>query len=162
MIPVSVRPAVERDRNALAQVMLDAFRANYESFMPQAYIDAWHATEVAHCTVGRGIDRTGVAEIDGTIRGFATTEDDFLSELWVCPTMQGQGVGSTLVRWAEEKLILAGHQTMSLYCYGDNVQALAFYDKLGFRVVKTFSSRHVAGGPVPVCILAKETGEPKA
>lgn len=157
MIPVRVRPAVERDRDALARVMFDSFQASYATFMPHAYIDAWHAADVANCTVGRGIDRTGVAEIDDCIRGFATTEDDYLAELWVCPTAQGQGIGSTLVRWAEEKLLQAGHQTMNLYCYGDNKPALDFYENLGFRVVKTFSSRHVAGGPVPVCILTKPT-----
>lgn len=157
MSPVRVRPAIEDDRDVLAQVMTDAFRASYATFMPQAYIESWYAAEAAHATVGRGLAQTGVAELDGCVRGFATTEGDCLAELWVCPTAQGNGIGKTLVQWAEEKLLMSGHQTMSLYCYGDNKPALAFYERLGFRTMKIFASRQIAGGPVPVCILAKST-----
>lgn len=157
MISLRIRPAVEGDRDGLARVMLDSFQASYATFMPRPYVDSWHKADTAQATVSRGIDRTGVAEQEGCIRGFATTEDEFLAELWVCPTAQGNGIGATLVKWAEDRLLMSGHQTMSLYCYGDNRPALAFYERLGFRIVKTFDSKQVAGGPVPVCILSKST-----
>jgi len=85
MIAPTIRPAIEDDRDQLVRIMLDAFKASYATFMPREYVESWHRDNTARAAVDKGLDRTGVAEIDGRVQGFATTEDDVLDELWVSP-----------------------------------------------------------------------------
>lgn len=155
MIRHDVRQALPADSETLETIMREAFNASYAHFMPQAYIKSWREADIASVTVNRNLHQAGVSILKQKPTGFIVAEDDFIAELWVSPKAQGKGVGTALLRWAESRLHKRGYNAVQLYCYGDNANAIAFYEKSGYETIKVFQSRHVAGGPVPVHILSK-------
>jgi ribosomal-protein-alanine N-acetyltransferase len=64
------------------------------------------------------------------------------------------GVGSQLLRAAEERLLAAGSGTISLETAVDNISALAFYKRHGYSVVKTLP--HYYSNGVDALVLTKE------
>ncbi|WP_299209390.1 GNAT family N-acetyltransferase [uncultured Tateyamaria sp.] len=71
---------------------------------------------------------TWVAVQDELPVGFISLLDTFIGGLFVAPHHQGQGVGRQLIAHA---LDLKGE--LSLEVYTQNVQALTFYEALGFK-----------------------------
>lgn len=59
----------------------------------------------------------------------------FINDLWVAPALQGQGIGSDLMRQAEAEAHERGCRFVWLQTF--SFQARGFYEKLGYRVVGT-------------------------
>ncbi len=58
-----------------------------------------------------------------------------LALLAVQPVMRHQGLGRQLVDWLERSARIAGISTIGLECRADNRNAIAFYQRLGYRQV---------------------------
>ncbi|MEO0408158.1 MAG: GNAT family acetyltransferase [Cyanobacteria bacterium P01_A01_bin.135] len=56
----------------------------------------------------------------------------WINYLAVAPEYQGAGHGRELMRQAEARLLAAGCPKVSLQIREDNLQAIAFYERLGF------------------------------
>ena len=54
--------------------------------------------------------------------------------LIVCPSAQGQGVGTRMMRMAEAMLRERGIQSVRLDAFAQNPYSLRLYDKLGYRI----------------------------
>ncbi|MFZ0774529.1 MAG: N-acetyltransferase [Candidatus Sulfotelmatobacter sp.] len=88
-----------------------------------------------------------VAEAGGRARGHIITID-------VIAAARRFGVGSLLLRAAEDRLISAGCRAVELETAVDNVSALSFYKRHGYSVIKTFP-RYYSNG-VDALVLEKE------
>lgn len=154
-IPPYTRPATPNDVFAMEQIMRDAFAQSYATFMPEQYVREWYDGNMAERTVRTGLSRAGVAEIMGRVVGFVMYTDNTVTELWVDPAYQRQGVGRALIHWIESKFRAMGFPTITLYCYEANPDALEFFGKLRFRRASSFDSRDVPGGPVKVYTMLK-------
>ena len=77
-----------------------------------------------------------VAEVDGAPVGFVATEggEDFVSDLWVSPANEGQGVGSALLEAVEDVVRNRGYPSVRLEVMTVNERALALYRRRGFEV----------------------------
>lgn len=73
-----------------------------------------------------------VAEHNGSIIGYCAYRDGWIDHLYVHPEHQGQGIGSTLLARAMQV-----HDTLQLWTFQKNVQAVTFYLHRGFRLVRT-------------------------
>lgn len=71
----------------------------------------------------------------------------------VSPRARRLGVGSLLLRGAEERLVSAGSRMVNLETAVDNVSALAFYKRHGYSIVRTWP-RYYANG-VDALVLKK-------
>jgi ribosomal protein S18 acetylase RimI-like enzyme len=60
----------------------------------------------------------------------------FIDTLSVHEKYHKRGIGSTLMSLAYEKAIESGFNTLSLIVFADNTNALSFYKKHGFQIVK--------------------------
>ena len=87
-----------------------------------------------------------VAEAGARARGHIITID-------VMVDARRAGVGSLLLRAAEDRLISAECRSVELETAVDNVSALPFYKRHGYSVVKTFS-RYYSNG-VDALVLEK-------
>src|SRR5258706_15455533 len=72
-----IRPAVPADAAAIAQVRVDAWRTTYRGMIPDAYLAAMKVEESRALwdkvlTAAPNTTNTFVAEIDGTVVGFAS------------------------------------------------------------------------------------------
>jgi ribosomal-protein-alanine N-acetyltransferase len=78
-----------------------------------------------------------VAERDGEPVGWGAREngDGYISDLWVAPAAQGQGVGTQLLAALEAEIAALGHATASLETRAGAKAAIRFYERNGYRIV---------------------------
>jgi ribosomal-protein-alanine N-acetyltransferase len=88
-----------------------------------------------------------VAEADGRSHGHIITID-------VSASARRFGVGSLLLRAAEDRLRAAGCGSIELETAVDNSSALAFYKRHGYSVIKTFPCYYSNG--VDALVLQKD------
>ena len=74
----------------------------------------------------------------------------------VSPKGRRIGVGSLLLRTAEDRLRLGGAQAVGLETAVDNLSALSFYKRHGYSVIRTWP-RYYSNG-VDALVLKKELG----
>jgi ribosomal-protein-alanine N-acetyltransferase len=72
----------------------------------------------------------------------------------VSPGARRSGVGSSLLKMAEQRLRIAGSQAIGLETAVDNLGALAFYKRHGYSVIRTWP-RYYSNG-VDALVLKKE------
>ncbi len=80
----------------------------------------------------------------GDIIGFIGVADNKIEMLFILPTAQGQGIGSTLCNYAVEN-----HSVTKVDVNEQNPRAKDFYEKMGFMVVGR-SELDAQGKPYPV------------
>lgn len=61
-----------------------------------------------------------------------------LDRIYVDPSFHGKGIGKTLIRWTESRLIASGHSVLWLEAIDTQKKALAFYEKMDYKICNTF------------------------
>lgn len=80
----------------------------------------------------------------------------YINTLWVDETLRGQGLAGALVDYARTWAEDSGLSALSLFAWADNVRATSFYQRHGFRPVRTVTAEgplhqlHPQGGHVYV------------
>ena len=136
-----LREKKEYDIEELAKVHYESWLSTYKGIIPESYLDEItlesyienHYKFNAPCIV---------AEIDNKIVGFlmyAKDKDDDTSEncgeilvIYLLEAYQNQGVGTQLMIEAEKKM-KQEYDQLSLWVIEDNLQAVNFYEKCGFK-----------------------------
>jgi [ribosomal protein S18]-alanine N-acetyltransferase len=146
---VVIRPARANEAAIVADI---GFRA-WEGKLSVWSDDAAHAAAIrpnarhAYETFARdGWPTILVAEIDGAIAGWGAREHDDhqISDLWVAPEFQGQGIGSTLIAALESVIAAHRHATAVLETHARNHEAIAFFQARGYSV-KWLSTSYAPG-----------------
>jgi len=94
---------------------------------------------------------------DGKIAGFIVAHEALTGHIItidVLPTARRSGVGSLLLRAAEDQLRAAGSRAIGLETAVDNVAALSFYKRHGYSVIRTWP-RYYSNG-VDALVLKKK------
>ena len=134
---VTIRKAEPTDAWRLADI---AFRAWETSILPlqteqPGMRDAEHQrlNQAVKETLGRII----VAEVDGVAVAWCSRSGrrSYIPYLFVMPELQGHGLGSMLLRRMESMLELEGADRVQLETPADNVRAVRFYEKQGYRIL---------------------------
>jgi [ribosomal protein S18]-alanine N-acetyltransferase len=130
----SIRPAVSQDLDALAAI--DAI-----CFPPGI---AYPREEIAFLLLNPTVI-TLIAESSGAIVGLAALERrrrtrqsaryGELVTIEVLPEFRGESIGGALYRTLETRLRAWGGSSIHLHVSVENADALAFYQRLGFRVI---------------------------
>ena len=96
-----------------------------------------------------------VAEVEGEAAGVVSIGNEFLSQLYVLPLLQGNGVGSRLHDHALERLRERGVSRAKLWTLEENGEARRFYERRGWKL--TDVTRVVPYPPNPIDVqYAKE------
>lgn len=141
--PVEIRPARPGEGAAVSRLMQAIWHHTYDPILDPATVEAitsvWHAPE----RFERQIASPGlvflVAEQKGRLVGHSAgrrlaKEDAILLErLYVAPFAQRQGIGQRLLKAVIERL--PPSRSVRLRVAAENVQAVRFYERLGFRPV---------------------------
>lgn len=132
---INIRPARQEDAAALSAIGLQAWAEatsaigvteelrNNARFAFQNFTQSsWNAITVA--------------ELDGTIAGWAAREnfDDTISDFWIAPSCQRLGLGGRLLHKIERQIIARGFASAKLESHAQNVPAVSFFRKHGYRV----------------------------
>ncbi|MDR6759010.1 ribosomal-protein-alanine N-acetyltransferase [Mycoplana sp. BE70] len=131
---ITIRSATTDDVPALAEIGLraweqaatsvadlDALRDNAREAFLQFLAAKWVTVIVAE---------------GGTIAGWAAREkmDEEITDLWVNPAAQRQGVGTALLATLEDEMRRSGFEAADLQTHARNAPALAFFRKQGYAV----------------------------
>lgn len=90
-----------------------------------------------------------------------TKADEFVVDsLAVDPAYRGRGVGTALLRKAEERATAMDKRTMSLGVVGENAGAIRLYERLGYRTTQTWDGYLVrlATGSAEAHRMEKQVG----
>lgn len=123
---LQVRPFEPQDLAALRRLFLQARTATF------TWLDAttFQLHDFDLHTLG---ERVLVALLDGEPVGFASIwePDSFLHNLFIAPAAQRRGVGAALLAACAAYFT----QPPTLKCLKANANALAFYERMGWRVI---------------------------
>lgn len=138
---VTIRPACDTDRDAIASIHAKSWKSAYRDVFPEAFLagpvdqdllDMWRTTP------DTADDVLLVAEENATegsrLVGFIAVRcrpDPFIENLHVLPAVRSQGLGRRLMVRAAERLIGAGQSKAHLWVMESNVRAIRFYEALG-------------------------------
>ncbi|MGF9562200.1 GNAT family N-acetyltransferase [Neorhizobium sp. JUb45] len=77
-----------------------------------------------------------VAELDGAVAGWAAREglDETVTDFWVDPAYQRQGVGTALLEEVEQEILRQGFVVARLETHARNTDAVGFFEKNGYAV----------------------------
>ena len=104
----------------------------------QVVTDEWHSPLIERADEFIDVSNLPwlVAEIDGDRVGLATLlfGPDFLEIITIKSLVEGKGVGSALIANALSKAQDLGLRDLRLFTTNDNLDALGFYQKRGFRI----------------------------
>jgi ribosomal-protein-alanine N-acetyltransferase len=171
-VPFTIRDFQATDFEALWRIDQDCFPAgiSYSRTELKVYMRrrgsftlvAAEATQTASATVpdlGKGgKDFSPGLSANPSIAGFIVAEADQASghiiTIDVVAAARRSGVGSLLLRSAEDRLRSARCRSVELEAAVDNVSALSFYKRHGYSVIKTFP-RYYSNG-LDALVLQKD------
>lgn len=143
------RPLVRRlkadDIDAVSTLARTVWQATYPQLITQAQIDSMLADRYSAACIRSQLDDPRhawwIAQQEQTLVGFAHADlngaDCKLDKLYVHPDQQRQGIGHTLLlavqHWARQQ---QAHR-LWLQVNRGNAQAIAAYEKFGFRIAES-------------------------
>ncbi|HEX8123814.1 MAG TPA: GNAT family N-acetyltransferase [Solirubrobacteraceae bacterium] len=159
-MPLEIRPSRAGDGEPLARVHERCWCISYAGIADPAWIvDRPFDDRVAEWeryAMGGGAPMW-VADDDGAVIGEVAAgasrdaeAPEWTGELlaiYVDPDRQGAGVGSALLERAVAELRRAGHQRATLWTFGNNPRATAFYERHGWRADGTVRAEQRFGSP---------------
>jgi ribosomal protein S18 acetylase RimI-like enzyme len=150
-VPFRIRPFEKADFDTL-------WRIDQACFDPQL---AYSRPEMAFY-IRRPGSFTLVAEADAEILGFIVAEtrgkSGHIITIDVVAEARRAGVGSVLLRDAEDQLLRAGARTVALETPVNNAAAIRFYKQKGYFVEKTVTGYY--SGQLDALVMTKELARP--
>ena len=133
----TIRKAETADAPRLADI---AFRAWEAGILPllsnQPGLRDAERRRLSHA-VAEQLSSIIVAVVDGVAVAWCSRSKRraYIPFLFVAPEFQGHGVGSMLLRRMESMLELQGAERVHLETPADNVRAVRFYERQGYRIL---------------------------
>jgi GNAT superfamily N-acetyltransferase len=122
-----IRPAAPSDAADLARVWHDAWHDGHDGHVPAGLVAA-RTQQTFDDRVGALLPRALVAEVDGRVVGFVTTEGSEVDLLFVGRSARGGGVATALLSAAEAGI--PGTPWLSVVT--GNARARRFYERQGY------------------------------
>lgn len=136
-----IRTASTRDVEKIRPVLLETWHDTYDSIYSEDVVndicENWHSLDAIKKNVEERNAEYIVADNGEFIGGMAfikaPSEDGiaYISQLYVLPDQQGQGVGRDLL--AEMEMNFPEAKLMRLGVDARNVKAVGFYERFGYR-----------------------------
>ncbi|TWF56591.1 GNAT family N-acetyltransferase [Neorhizobium alkalisoli] len=77
-----------------------------------------------------------VVELHGTVAGWSAREklDELITDFWVDPAHQGQGLGKALLKEVEAEIVHQGFEIARIETHARNAEAVGFFERHGYTV----------------------------
>jgi 2-amino-4-hydroxy-6-hydroxymethyldihydropteridine diphosphokinase len=150
MQPIQIRKARSDEADRLAEIAYDAWETGIYPLLAEGpgarQSERRRLTQAVHQT----LDLIIVAEAQGEVLGWCSRQRGrpYIPFLFVDPEFQGRGVGSQLLRRMESMLELEGEQRVHLETPADNVRAVRFYERQGYRILAMKPDGRIGAHPL--------------
>ena len=134
---ITIRKAVASEAERLADIALLAWERDLQPFLSGEAASRANEKRRLGIAVHELLDRTIVAEIDGSPVGWCARARSrpYIPYLFVTPSLQNQGIGTLLLRRMESIIELEGADKVQLDTLSDNVRAVNFYQHHGYQIL---------------------------
>ncbi|HEV7992864.1 MAG TPA: GNAT family N-acetyltransferase [Gemmatimonadaceae bacterium] len=144
-----VRPLIDAEVDALAQVWYDGWHEAHAHLLP-AEVARHRTLDSFRERLHAALPAVRVVGDAGDPLGFHLVKRDELNQLFVAARARGLGAAAALVADAEERIRENGAELAWLACAIGNERAARFYEKCGWRRVGTVISQlTIPGGEIP-------------
>jgi ribosomal protein S18 acetylase RimI-like enzyme len=137
---MELRPADQRELDALAKLWLDGWRDAHMAIVPPE-LTRIRTLQSFRDRLQKRLADIRVAGPPGSPVGFCMLKDDELYQLYVSAGARGSGVAAALIDDAEARLAERGVETAWLACAIGNDRAARFYEKRGWHRAGTVLSQ---------------------
>ncbi|EAU42578.1 hypothetical protein FP2506_07051 [Fulvimarina pelagi HTCC2506] len=162
-----IRTAMERDLDAISELLSETWRATYDPIYGSARVDeitkSWHSVAALKPRLKRPSSEFIVGDDGKSIggMGFAVSSDAdralvVLHQLYVRPSEQRAGLGSEMLL----EIMNAFPDGRRIRCEVEpaNLGAVAFYEKHGFKPTATAIARNASSDGVEVTVFERLLG----
>lgn len=133
---LTLRPAHIAETARLGMLAFRGWETSLMRFFPDGKLNRkdMQSQLVLYC-IG-ALERIVVAEKDGELAGWASREANYVPYLWVTPSMQGEGIGTSLLLHVEADMAVAGHRRAVLDTIAAHDDAIRFYQRAGYQITQ--------------------------
>lgn len=141
-----IKPIDKKEIANVRSITWQSWMSSYARFTPerdlQAYFDEHYSVEALERIFNDAAVCGFVAEVAGNAIGYAKgcfneTENRFyINSIYVLPAHQGGGIGTALLNACIDRARSYNLSEVWLGVMVDNVEALAWYNKIGFKFVR--------------------------
>jgi GNAT superfamily N-acetyltransferase len=142
----SIRPAVEADMAAVADLWHEGWHDGHAGHVPEGLTAARTLAAFHERTPSRVADTTVAVDDSGRLLGFVMVADDEVEQVFVGRAARGTGLALLLLSEAERQVAAAGHDAAWLAVVAGNARARAFYEKHGWSDSGDLPYEVTAGG----------------
>ncbi len=145
-VDINIRKAQRSDIEVIANIINTTWKTTYTGIVPDNDIILYTSKERREKMLSEAFDICKpiyfIANYNGTdcgIISYYKYEEDnyedcaYLMQLYVLPEYQKKGIGKSLIKYLFIKLKDIGYKRVVLNTLEDNLNARAFYEKLGFE-----------------------------
>jgi ribosomal protein S18 acetylase RimI-like enzyme len=144
---ITIDDAIADDVGTIRHIADETWWPSYGPILPhdqiQYMLDTLYSREVLTELITKGVQRFIVLRNNAGPVGFASfsvREDDRtvhkVHKLYILPDCQGNGFGSILLNEIKRRLLSEAIHTIDLNVARRNVAARAFYEKVGFTILR--------------------------
>ena len=124
-----IRYFQQQDEDSVIRIWLEA-SAIAHSFIPRSYWES-KVPDMRNKYLPQSQTLVNENEHTNEITGFISLIGNYIAALFVSPDRQGQGIGQALMNHVKLQ-----YPELELNVYTKNAQALAFYKRQGFTIVR--------------------------
>ncbi len=157
-LAVKTRHAVEADVPALVDLARRSWLSGNCELAPIQAVRDWMEADLESKRYPETWQNVTVVEHQSRIVGLTHPDGQEVADLWVHPSFQRRGIGSTLLQNCEDEIRTAGHDTARLRYTEYNFAAPLFYRAHGYIEVSRSPDRLPCGLVRDVIVMEKTIG----
>ncbi|GAA1585859.1 MULTISPECIES: GNAT family N-acetyltransferase [Kribbella] len=147
---MTLRPAVDADAGAIADIWYAGWRDGHLGHVPEALVAVRTEESFGTRAAERIVDTT-VAVVGETVAGFVMVVADEVEQVYVGGAHRGSGIAGTLLAEAERQVRANGYDEAWLAVATGNARARRFYQRQGWTDRGPFDYPAAVGsGTLPV------------
>lgn len=131
----ATRNAREDDVDVLAEIGFRAWEKAMDAIGEMADMRGSAREAFVNFTRSSWLTITVVENL-GSVAGWAAREhlDELISDFWIDPQFQGQGLGTELLQEVEAEIVRQGFDKARIETHAQNNEAISFFEKHGYAI----------------------------